>query len=351
MKNFKQRGLSLIELLVSLAIGGFLIVGAVTMQSQTRRTFTVNEQQARLQETARYTLSVIEPEVQLAGLMGYSNHGDGAIYENGTTQVPAANTKKGKSAQAGVPAVLDSCGPNYVLDVATAIYSDNGTWSMSCAAQGGGFKTTTDTLLIRHASVDKVAPEAGRIQIYANRMTGGANQRLFTSGVAPGPLLDNFTEIRNLVMEMFYISKDSDGRPGMPALRVKQISATAGAGSWDDQEVIRGVEDIQIEIGVDPGADNNGDGVPDDPGGDGYADFVNGDVGRYVAPGDAIITSGQTVAVRIWVRVRAEEPESGYINRRQYKYGSTNFTPNDSYRRVVMSRTIFMRNSRAFQTS
>jgi len=47
MKGLKQRGMSLIELLVALAIGGFLIIGAVTLQSQTRKTFTVNEQSAR----------------------------------------------------------------------------------------------------------------------------------------------------------------------------------------------------------------------------------------------------------------------------------------------------------------
>jgi len=50
VKNFKQRGMSLIELLVALAIGGFLIIGAVTLQSQTRKTFSINEQSARLQE-------------------------------------------------------------------------------------------------------------------------------------------------------------------------------------------------------------------------------------------------------------------------------------------------------------
>jgi len=39
----KQSGFSMIELLVAMAIGGFLIIGAVTMQSNTRKTFAVNE--------------------------------------------------------------------------------------------------------------------------------------------------------------------------------------------------------------------------------------------------------------------------------------------------------------------
>lgn len=43
-----QKGMSLIELLVAMAIGSFLIIGAITLQSNTRRSFTVNEQAARL---------------------------------------------------------------------------------------------------------------------------------------------------------------------------------------------------------------------------------------------------------------------------------------------------------------
>ena len=54
----KQHGLSLIELLVAMAIGGFLIIGAVTLQSQTRKTFSINENSARLQETARYVVGI-----------------------------------------------------------------------------------------------------------------------------------------------------------------------------------------------------------------------------------------------------------------------------------------------------
>ena len=116
--------------------------------------------------------------------------------------------------------------------------------------------------------------------------------------------------------------------------------------------MVRGVEDIQIELGVDPGEDRNADDDPDDIAGDGMADLVNGIVARYVKPGDAILSSGQVVAVRIWVRVRAEEPEAGFKDNRVYNYGSVvDFRPNDGYRRVVMSRTIFLRNSRAFPSS
>jgi type IV pilus assembly protein PilW len=348
MNMHKQRGLSLIELLVALGIGGFLIIGAVTVQTQTRKTFSVNENQARLQETARFVLSVIEPEVQLAGLMGFSNNPNGLEMKTTGAYVPVSSLRMGKAATSGIPAVLEGCGANYVLDVTTAIRADNGTWTMTCGAQGGGFIAGTDTLTIRRASVEKAAPEVGRIQVYSNRLLPDTG-KLFMDGAAPDVEKDRMMEVRNLIMNAYYISRDSDGRPGLPSLRLKQISAKSGAGEWLDQEIVRGVEDFQVELGIDPGQDTNGDGIPDDEHGDGMVDNVNGVVARYVQPGSAILNTGaQIVAVRLWVRVRAEEAEEGFRDNRNYKYGSTDFTANDNLRRVVMSRTIFVRNSRVY---
>jgi type IV pilus assembly protein PilW len=352
MKALKQRGLSLIELLVALTIGGFLIIGAVTVQSQTRRTFTINEQQARLQETARFVFSVIEPEVQLAGLYGYSNVPDGVSMKiDADNTAYASDMRTTKDAIEGMPEVLDGCGKNYVVDVSQTVTAGNGEWEMECDAAGGGYLAGTDTLTVRRTSVDKVTPTAGRIQLYTSRINR-EQQQLFMDGVAPGPIVDDMSEVRDLIMKTFYVSPSSDGRPTLPSLRLKQISADAGVGTWDDQEVVRGVEDDQIELGVDPGEDRNGDDVPDDVANDGMPDYVNGQVANWVTPDDAIVAAGaQVVAVRIWVRVRAEEPEAGFVNRRTFKYASVDFKPDDGYRRVLMSRTIYLRNSRAFPSS
>ena len=140
MKSLKlQRGMSLVELLVALAIGAFLIIGAVTVQSQTRKTFSVNEQQARLQETARFVLSVIEPDVQLAA-DGFSNIPDGVrMSVDGNIQY-ASDMRTNKDAIEGMPEVLDACGANQVVDVTAPIQADDGDWPMAegCDAEGGG---------------------------------------------------------------------------------------------------------------------------------------------------------------------------------------------------------------------
>ena len=80
-----QRGLSLIELLVALAIGSILIVGAVYVFSRGRTTYAVNESVARLQENGRYVLSVLEPDIELAGYYGFTNSPDTIRFVSGAS--------------------------------------------------------------------------------------------------------------------------------------------------------------------------------------------------------------------------------------------------------------------------
>src|SRR5262245_6093271 len=69
-------GLRLVELMVTLTFGTVLIGGAVYVYSQSRSTYRVNENIARLQEQGRYVISVIEPDLELAGFYGFTNSPD-----------------------------------------------------------------------------------------------------------------------------------------------------------------------------------------------------------------------------------------------------------------------------------
>jgi type IV pilus assembly protein PilW len=350
MSTQKQRGLSLIELLVALSIGSFLIIGAVTLQSQTRRTFTVNEQQARLQETARYVMSVIEPEVQLAGIFGFSNNPAAVKIQIDGTDYFAADMRQDKTALPDMPTAMNACGDNFVVDFSATVEAYENSYPMpsGCDAEGGGHNGSSDTLVVRRTGLADEAASDSRLQLYTNRLIP-MDQRLFISDDAPGELDAGLKEIRDVVVQTYYIASQAENHPEVPALRVKQLIGGSGSPAWDDREIIRGVEDMQVEFGVDPGADLDGDGAPDDISNDGMADIVNGDALRYVPPGDPLTRSGQVVSVRLWLRVRAEEPEVGFRDDRTYTYGSTlNFQPDDGFRRVLMSRTIFLRNSRAF---
>jgi len=352
-----QAGLSIVELLVALAISSVLIVGAVYMYSQSRSSFTVSETVARLQENGRYALSVIEPEIQLAGYYGFSNSGgDFRFRAAGGAETPIADMRQTRASFAGVPSSVHACGDNFVLDLYLPVQGANDSYDFApnganCAADGGGALANTDTVVVRRASTGNAVADPDRIQVYINRLEP-RNQLVFQAPgptIAPGPVVAGRTEVRNLVVNGYYIAQNSDSRPGTPALRVKFLApGSAGQPAFDDEEIMSGIEDLQVQFGVDLGDDDDGDGNPDDLGGDGLADKVNGRATRYVDPGAVILASAQVVSVRLWVLVRAEQPEVGYVNNTVYTYGSRIVGPlNDGFRRVVMSRTVFLRNSRS----
>src|SRR5690606_38494398 len=105
----------------------------------------------------------------------------------------------------------------------------------------------------------------------------------------------------------------------------------------EDREVLPGVEDMQVQFGIDtdpPGAANRGA------------------IDRYVDPGDPLLDPEsnpdvRVLAVRIWLRLRAERPEPGFTDTASYVYVDQNVDPpNDGYRRIVVSKTIYIRNAR-----
>ena len=141
--------------------------------------------------------------------------------------------------------------------------------------------------------------------MYINRLQP-ANQQMFVNGVAPGALVLNMREVRDLIVRSYYVSQDSDGRAGYPSLRV--ISFGAGE-AFTDQELIPGVEDLQVQFGIDTGDYNNDGTIDRDLNGNGIPDGANGIATRYVNPNDPILgpppggRSAQIVTVRLWLRL------------------------------------------------
>lgn len=346
-----QHGLSLIELLVALAIGSVLIVGAVYVYSQSRSTYRVSDKIARLQEDARYALSVIEPDLQLAGYYGFTNTPDDFKYMTGGSTagvVTSSRLQPDDAPVANLDAGFQACGNNYAINVVATVEGTNGAYGLACAAEGGGALAGADTLTIRRASPDDLgAATANRLQLLVSRLSP-TNQYILSDGNLPtSPALDgDNVQVRDLVVRTYYISQDSTGpdRAGLPALRVKELN---GVG-FTDTQVMPGVEDLQVQFGIDTG-DYNNDGVIDaglDADGNGIPDAPRGIATRYVNP-DAVPAGFQVVAVRLWLLVRSSEFEAGFTDDHTYDYADRSVTPGDGNRRMLVMKTIQLRNARA----
>lgn len=351
------RGFSLVELMVAAAIGIFLVGAALTLYAHGRATERVNETLARIQEQGRYALSVIEADVELAGFYGFTNQpATLRLVSGGNPQslvATAEQLRQSATAVAILPAAVQACGVNFAVDVLTPVQGSNGLFALGpsrtagCSAYASGAAAGTDTLTVRHADVRDVGAEAGRVQLYASRLDGAAGHLLFVDGNVPGPVDANH-RVLNLLARAYYVATDSVSRPGFPALRVKSLAR----GAFDDDEVMTGVEDLQVQLGVDTG-DRDADGHPDagaDSDEDGIPD-ASGRVTRYVSSDFPGLSSGVVVAVRVWLRIRADEPETGFRDDRTYHYADITYTPTGadaSYRRALISRTIAVRNARIY---
>ena len=62
--------MTLVELVVALAIGSFLMIGAIQVYNQSRQTFVINESIARVQETAQFAMETVEVDLRMASNCG-----------------------------------------------------------------------------------------------------------------------------------------------------------------------------------------------------------------------------------------------------------------------------------------
>src|SRR3982751_2879452 len=66
----RGKGFSLPELMISLTLGLLLVVAFLVVVQRCRASFAVNESLARQQDAARHALSVLVPDIELAGFQG-----------------------------------------------------------------------------------------------------------------------------------------------------------------------------------------------------------------------------------------------------------------------------------------
>lgn len=292
----RHRGVSLVELMVALVIGLLLMAGALTVYMQSRNTHRTTETTARLQEVGRYALDILEPDVRLAGYWGMNNRA-GSL----TTSLTDAD-------------IADECTTNWLAATSTYIDGRDASYGLSCAAKD--FSSISDTLIVRRARATISLPDAAKIQIQSNRTQATIfKAATIPSGFGASPR----SETRDLVTNVYYVSKSPT--TGAVGLRRQTLRGAAMV----DEEVIPGVEDLQVQFGVD----RTGDGMAD----------------QYVNPGQ--VGAGRVVSARIWLLVRAEEFEVGYTNNTTYQYANASYAAfNDGFRRILVSKTIQIRNSR-----
>ena len=148
----RTAGLSLVELMVALSIGLFLLAGAVTVFGKTRDLQRTNEAAARLQESARYALAQIEADLRMANHYGLNSRPD--LIERAA--------RPGETLDAAInpyAAVISQCSDNWAVNLTAYVDGSNNGYGLTCAGFGTA-SANEDVLTVRRAGNELITSAA-----------------------------------------------------------------------------------------------------------------------------------------------------------------------------------------------
>lgn len=324
-----QRGITLVEWMVSITIGLVLVTGLLVLFAQQSHTQNELQKSSRQIENGRYAMQLLREDIQLAGYYGEFS----------------------RVSDLTVPTVLPDPCATAAVDLSAALALpvqgyDAPTVTLPCGIAMANHADGTDILVVRHADTDVVAGNLTAGQTYLQ--SGIKNQALnFVIDQATGVTLpatfdlkknDGTTagSVRKYLVHVYYVSPCSvptngstcsaantdDGGVSVPTLKRLELSVAGGVAKFSNASLVEGVENMQVDYGFDATADGSPDSYAKD---------------AATAPDWANV-----MALRIHLLARNNERSAGYTDSKTYNLGLAGATAasNDAFKRHVFSQLI-----------
>ena len=317
LKRNRQSGVTLIELMIAMTIGLVMMAGAISLFIQGKRSYLENERITRMQDDSRFALGELTRDLANAGFWG---------------ELPAAESI---TPDASLTLAVD-CGPPgvpWVYDFSNALTAVDNATGANAAAQFGCIDAAVvqpgaDVIGVKRTTGNFFVPplDNGAVYVKSNGVVG----LLFKQPADTPPAVNVPAPSSDWLYSpsVWYVrnhASDADRADGIPTLCRKMLDTT-GVPSMVEECIARGVEDLQIEFGID----TNGDAAAD----------------QYLADPTAV-ELGRVVAIRVFLLARSVEPQVGYHNSKSYQLGNRPvITPDDNFYRRVYTATITTRNLR-----
>ena len=309
----QQQGMSLIELMIAMTIGIFLVGAVFAVYLNGKQTFRTSETIARLQDDARYALTVIRNDVRLAGFWGLNNNAENIIGRKGETDY--------------LGNLGGDCEDGWYVDLDNFVSATNNDNTYDVCLADTDHKDNTDILVIRRADATLttafVAEDDGKVFLRST----SSNGELFDDYTIQPVMAADF-EDRRLLTHAYYVRDVGDAGTQLGLQRIELIDGGANAAinvAAQNREIIPNVEEFQVQFGVDTNGDRN--------------------IDQYVDPGHANAVIDNILAVRVWILLRSENEFIDFKDTNTYIMGSRDVGPfNDGYRRFLASATIKLRN-------
>ncbi len=264
-----QRGLSLVELMVSLAIGLIIIAALVGLFVNTSRSSRELARANGLIESGRFAIQVLEEDVVHAGFWGnYVPGFDDLTDPNVPTDTPTAVPNPCLAYNAGN---WNAAYQTNIFGISVQAYEmPSSLVSPVCNTLAVTNPIAdTDVLIVRHA--DTCVPgettgggtceaiSANKLYFQASTCTTDTNPYLLQLGSATFNLFQrNCTtaaEIRKFVSDIYYVRNFAvtagDGIPTLVRSRFEYDAGTATLAHQAPEALVEGIEAFRVELGVD----------------------------------------------------------------------------------------------------
>jgi type IV pilus assembly protein PilW len=330
-----SRGLTLVELLVAMALGLFIVTALVALYANVSRTNQEMAKTNQLIENGRFAMQLLHEDVQHAGYWG-------PVDAMEATAIPDPCLPHGGWGAGAARATY----VNNLMAIAVQGYSD-GTPYATCGGALGGVVPKSDVLFVRHASTCVVgagcegAGDTGpHVQVSDCRTEPvpepGYVVETTAAMDARDPRIrgkDCATEVprRKLIANIYFVANSASGVPTL--MRMSYTNGAFGAA----QALVEGIEAFKVEYGID---DLGSNGLPIS-----NTNPADGNTDRFqsctAATPCTLPVLANAVAVRLHILSRNLEPTGGYVDSKDYVLGPLAIAaPNDAFKRHVFTTTV-----------
>lgn len=319
-----QRGFSLLEVFIALAIGLVIFAGVLSVFVGMRTTTTETTSFGELQENGRFAISLLSDDLLRQDFWGDYT---GTIDLASINPVPAAPT--GECVGGGInngtfPLAAGHFRTLWGATVESAIILSGCRTDAKVGSDILQLKRVVSIPLVDGAGDPITVAPVGNYYLVTNMNNG----TIFTSGNVPTVQNGQVWEYQH---HIYYVREDTQGTNTVPVLMQGQLSNTLSF-----SPIIDGIEIIHFEYGIDTQID------PTDPG--------YGIIDAFISANnmtDALWdnVNSRILSVKIYVLARNILPDNKYTNTNTYQLGDQLFTFNDNYRRLLFSSTITLYNA------
>lgn len=353
----RQQGLSLIELLISMAIGLLILAGLVTMFVNSSANQRELQRSSIRIENGRYAMDTLTQDLHHAGYYGqfFLNVVPATLQDPCDTTFAVITTAGAYPVQA-YAAASATTRPDLSATTCTAILSN--------ILSNANLKPGNDVLVVRRANTAPLAvgnvAVSNEIYLQSNALEAafqvGSGAAISATSTADGgtATIQNVAktaaaEIRKFHVHIYFVAPcsrpsgggnvctgagDDDGNP-LPTLKRLELGVVGGATQFALVPIAEGIEHFQMSYGLDtlPVAVNTatnlkGDGVPE-----------------IFTRAPTLVQHADIMDAQVSLLARNNDPTQGFTDTKTYQVGTLSLGPfNDQYKRHVFDSRIRMTN-------